>query len=165
MKYKAITLLAICGLLLSSNIVRSQDDLCEDYVNPRPERRNRDVSRQLFDFNNLHTYNTCLDHIILSYEGRNRYLRVLEDEGKFQDSCIEEIFDTFGTDLDRDLVLELLEVADDRAQTLSVDEVYPGYGIRRRIALQLGYLYEIDRNDEQVCSLAENYRDRDRDRD
>ena len=156
MKHTAIALLATCGLLGTQTIAYSQSDLCRDYVNPIPERRNRDVSEDLFTFNNLHGYNNCLDHILLTYEGRYRYLRSLELQGKTQDSCIEEIFDTFGRDLDMDLVLQLIEAADARAELLSEQKLYPGYGIRRRIALQLGYVYEIDRRDPEVCSLAEN---------
>ena len=160
MKHTAIAIFTTFGLLFSNTIAYSESYLCRNYVNPRPERRNRDVSSSLFTFNNLHGYNNCLDHIILNYERRNQYLRTLDREGKIEDSCIEEIFDTFGTDLDRDLVLELIEVADDRATSLSIQKLYPGYGIRRRIALQLGYVYEIDREDEQVCSLAQNSSDR-----
>ena len=156
MKHTAIALLTTCGLLGGHTIAYSQSDLCRNHVNPIPERRNRDVSEDLFTFNNLHGYNNCLDHILLTYEGRYRYLRSLERQGKIQDSCIEEIFDTFGRDLDRDLVLELIEAADARAELLSEQKLYPGYGIRRRIALQLGYVYEIDRRDPEICSLAEN---------
>jgi len=164
MKHTAIALLTACGLLASNATAFAESYLCDDYDNPRPERRDREVRDSLFTFNNLYGYNNCLDHIVLNYEGRDRYLRTLEREGKIQESCIEEVFDTFGTDLDRDLVLELIEVADERAELISEEKkLYPGYGIRRRIALQLGYLYEIDREDEQVCSLARDWSDRNRD--
>ena len=154
MKYKTIVLLTVFSLITSSTIARSQNYFCEDYVNPRPETRDRDISRRLFSFNNLYSYNNCLDHIMLSYEGRNQYLRTLEPE-KIENSCIEEIFNAVGTDLDRDQLLELIELADRRAELISVQEkLYPGYGIRRRIALQVGYVYDLDRRDPQVCSLV-----------
>ncbi len=156
MKYTAISLVTVLGLIMSNTIVYAQNSPCKSHVNPIPTNNSRSISNIVFTFNNLHSYNNCLDFILLAYERRTKYLKVLEQQGKINSSCIEQIFTIFGTNLDRDLVLELIELADFRARSLLSRELYPGYGIRRRIAFKLGYLYKIDLKDPKMCSLAKN---------
>ena len=62
---------------------------------------------------------------------------------------------TFGTNISQELALQLIESANVRATEELENALYPVLGIRRRVAINLGYVYEIDRNNEDILNLLE----------
>lgn len=101
-----------------------------------------------FTFNNANDYSICLDIILLAYEQRFSEL-----ENATRNTCATKFLDTFGADISQDLALKLIEKADVRATTQLTNSLFPVYGVRRRVAINLGYTYKIDSNNPEIIKL------------
>ena len=98
-----------------------------------------------FDFKNTYDYAACLDIILLAYEKRNAEL-----ENAFKNDCANEVLSTFGNDLSKDTTLKLIKLADSYATQKLTTPLYPTLGLRRRIAINLGYVYDTDKNNPDI---------------
>lgn len=123
--------------------------------NSNSEPLNREVETQeiVFDFDNSYDYSTCLDNILLAYENRQ-----LELQQSTKNECSNNILNTFGNHLSEDVTLDLIESADSYAtQDLDI-KLYPPFGLRRRVAINLGYVYDIDKNNEDILKYISSNR-------
>ena len=103
----------------------------------------------VFDFTNSYDYSTCLDNILLAYENRQ-----VELQHSAKNECAYNILNTFGNRLSEDTALELITAANTYAtQDLDI-QLYPPFGLRRRVAINFGYVYEIDRNNEDILKYV-----------
>ena len=99
-----------------------------------------------FDFTNTYDYAACLDVVLLAYEKRNTEL-----ENVFKNDCATGVLSTFGKNLSKDEALELVKSADLYAtEKLGNPPLYPTLGLRRRIAINLGYVYAPDQNNPDI---------------
>jgi hypothetical protein len=98
-----------------------------------------------FDFKNTYDYATCLDVILLAYEKRQ-----VELEKAFKNDCANNVLQTFGNNLSKDIALQLVESADLYATEKLENPLYPSLGLRRRIAINLGYVYEADKSNPDI---------------
>ena len=139
----------ITGIIFATQAVRSvssqakietQPVLTQDRV-----QENSQTEEFTFSFNNTYDYNACLDVILLAYEGRNAEL-----ENAFKNDCATDVLNTFGNDLSKDLALKLVDSANYYATEELVTPLYPTLGVRRRIAINLGYVYEADKNNPDI---------------
>ena len=99
----------------------------------------------VFNFNNTYDYAACLDVILLAYEKRNAEL-----EKVFKNDCATNVLNTFGNDLSKDEALQLIELANLHATEGLENPLYPTLGLRRRIAINLGYVYDTDKNNPDI---------------
>jgi hypothetical protein len=105
------------------------------------------ITKVNFTFTNLYDYSTCLDGLLLLYEGRLQLQ-------KANNPCLDRIMDIYGNNLSQQQGREIIELANFRATRLLAGKLYPPLGIRRRVAIAFGYIYEIDANDPQMQALA-----------
>ncbi len=98
-----------------------------------------------FDFNNSYDYAACLDVILLAYEKRNAEL-----EKVYKNDCAADVLNTFGNNLSKDVALQLVKSADLHATKGLGVPLYPTLGLRRRIAIDLGYVYDIDKSNPDI---------------
>lgn len=103
------------------------------------------IQEFVFDFNNTYDYAACLDVILLSYEQRHAEL-----ENTFKNDCATNVLNTFGNNLSKDVALQLVELADSHATKELQNPLYPSLGLRRRIAINLGYVYDMDKNNPDI---------------
>lgn len=99
----------------------------------------------VFNFNNTYDYAACLDVILLAYEKRNAEL-----EKVFKNDCATNVLNTFGNNLSKDEALQLVELANLHATEGLENPLYPTLGLRRRIAINLGYVYNTDKNNPDI---------------
>ena len=104
-----------------------------------------------FSFDNAFDYSSCMDVILLAYEKR-----ISELEQVKQNECANDVLSTFGTNISQELALQLIEAANLHATEGLEDALYPVLGIRRIVAINLGYIYKIDINNEDVLRLIES---------
>ena len=102
-----------------------------------------------FDFNNTYDYAACLDVILLAYEERNAEL-----ENAPKNDCATDVLSTFGNNLTKDTALQLIKAADFHATEKLENPLYPTLGLRRRIAISLGYVYEADKNNPDILQYT-----------
>ncbi len=135
----------------SKNTVSSTQVLNnQQYVNPVPETQDPRMEEIVFDFNNSYDYGTCLDAILLAYEDREFELELAP-----KNDCTNNVFSVFGQDLSKDITLQLIELANSHATTeLGGTKLYPSLGLRRRVAINLGYIYDIDRKNNDVLQYV-----------
>ena len=103
-----------------------------------------------FNFNNAFDYSSCMDVILLAYERR-----IGDLERAKQNKCADNFLDTFGTNISQELALQLVEAANIHATQKLQNALYPVLGIRRRVAINFGYVYEIDRNNRDILQLID----------
>ncbi len=120
-----------------------------EHFNPIPQTEDPRIAQMVFTFNNLYDYGTCLDAILLAYEGRE-----IELQGMNKNECANNVINLFGTNLSKDLTLQLVDLANFRATKLLDNTLYPAFGLRRRVAINLGYIYEIDSNNSEMLNYA-----------
>ena len=111
--------------------------------------QNSKVKEFTFDFKNTYDYAACLDVILLAYENRSAEL-----ENVYKNDCANNVLDTFGNDLSKDTALQLIELADIYATTKLQNPLYPTLGLRRRIAINLGYVYDADKNNPDILQYT-----------
>jgi hypothetical protein len=119
------------------------------HVNPVPQTEDPRIAEMVFTFDNLYDYGTCLDGILIAYEGRD-----IERQKMNKNECANNVINLFGTRLSKDITLQLIDLANFRATKLLQNELYPSFGLRRRIAMNLGYIYEIDKNNTEILEYA-----------
>ena len=121
--------------------------------NSEPPTREAKTQEIVFNFTNSYDYSTCLDNILLAYENRQ-----LELQQSRKNECANNILNTFGNHLSKDITLELIKSADAYA-TKDVDiKLYPPFGLRRRVAINFGYVYDIDKNNEDILKYVSRNR-------
>ena len=103
------------------------------------------IEEVVFDFNNSYDYGACLDVILLAYEGRTAEL-----ENATKNECAVNVLNILGNNLSKDTALQLIKSADFHATEVLQDKLYPSLGIRRRVAINLGYVYDIDKNNSEI---------------
>ena len=139
----------ITGIIFATQAVRSvssqakietQPVLTQDRV-----QENSQTEEFTFSFNNTYDYNACLDVILLAYEGRNAEL-----DNVYKNDCATNVLNTFGNDLSQDVALKLVDSANYYATEELETPLYPTLGVRRRIAINLGYVYEADKNNPDI---------------
>ena len=101
-----------------------------------------------FNFDNAFDYSSCMDVILLVYEQR-----IGDLEQAKQNECANNFLNTFGTNISQELALQLIEAANIHATQKLQNALYPVLGIRRRVAINFGYIYEIDRNNRDILQL------------
>ncbi|PHV62586.1 hypothetical protein [Cyanobacterium aponinum] len=124
-----------------------EEVVTEGYVNPNPSNADPRIADVVIDFVDIYGYNNCLDALLLLYEGRNPV---------GDNSCLQNVKEVFGNQISRDVMLELVDIANVRATSLLPMELYPAYGIRRRVAQSVGYVYEIDVDNPEMIRLAQS---------
>ncbi len=103
-----------------------------------------------FSFANALEYSQCLEVILRLYESSNQLTAQMP-----QSSCLAEIERVYGSDsLTKQEALSLVSSADFYATNLLTTKLYPLRGQRIRVTRSLGFLYEIDANNEQMRDLA-----------
>ena len=104
-----------------------------------------------FDFYNTYDYNACLDVILLAYEERSAVL-----ENVYKNDCATNVLNTFGNNLSKDVALQLVESANLYATEKLQNPLYPTLGLRRRIAINLGYVYDTDKNNPDILKYVDS---------
>lgn len=99
----------------------------------------------VFTFDNAYDYGACLDTILLAYENRTVELQKVS-----KNDCVQNILNLFGDRLMKDTALGLVKMANNHATQGLEDTLYPSLGLRRRVAINLGYVYDIDRNNQDI---------------
>lgn len=124
-----------------------EEVVIENYVNPMPSNTDPRIADVVIDFVDIYGYNNCLDALLLLYEGRNPV---------GNNSCLQNVTEVFGNQISRDVMLELVDIANVRATSLLPRKLYPAYGLRRRVAQSVGYVYEIDVDNPEMIRLAQS---------
>lgn len=104
-----------------------------------------------FNFNNTYDYNACLDVILLAYEERNAEL-----ENVYKNDCATNVLNSFGNNLSKDVALQLVKSANSYATEELKNPLYPTLGLRRRIAINLGYVYDTDKNNPDILKYVDS---------
>ena len=117
----------------------------------QPEAPNSKANEFTFDFYNTYDYNACLDVILLAYEKRNAVL-----ENVYKNDCATNVLNTFGNNLSKDVALQLVESANLYATEELQNPLYPTLGVRRRIAINLGYVYDTDKNNPDIVKYVDS---------
>lgn len=107
--------------------------------------QNSKIEQFTFDFKNTYDYATCLDIILLAYEQRS-----VELEKAFKNDCANNVLQTFGNTLSKDVALGLVKSANLYATEKLATPLYPSLGLRRRIAINLGYVYDTDKKNPDI---------------
>ncbi|MGF1541320.1 MAG: hypothetical protein ACFCU5_12855 [Pleurocapsa sp.] len=109
------------------------------------EIENPNLEEIKFNFNNSYDYGACLDAILLAYEGRDAELAKVK-----KNECATKVLNVVGNNLSKDTALKLIKSADFHATEVLETKLYPSLGIRRRVAINLGYVYDIDKNNSDI---------------
>ena len=144
---KLLQISLITGIILAMQSVRPTLSQTEIETQPVPasDRGQNSTTQFSFDFNNTFDYAACLDVILLSYERRNAEL-----ENVYKNDCAIDVLNTFGNNLSKDVALQLVDSANVYATETLEDPLYPTLGLRRRIAINLGYVYDTDKNNPDI---------------
>lgn len=144
---KLLQISLITGIIFAIQTVRPILSQTEIETQPDPTREQGRNSNQefSFNFNNTFDYATCLDIILLAYERRNAELK-----NAFKNDCATNVLNTFGSNLSKDEALQLVDSANSYATEELENPLYPALGLRRRIAINLGYVYDADKNNPDI---------------
>ena len=121
----------------------------QEYMNPVSETQDSRIEQIVFNFDNSYDYGTCLDAILLAYENRG-----LELQNAAKNDCTEQVFSVFDENLSQDTTLQLIELANYHATNELDLKLYPAWGLRRRVAINFGYIYDIDRNNNDILKYV-----------
>ena len=133
----------------TSTALESIEKKEQEHINPQPQTQDPRIDRVVFDFKNAYDYSTCLDIILLAYENRQ-----LELQNTRKNECAENILNLFGNTLSKDVALQLITSADAYAtETLEI-RLYPPLGLRRRVAINVGYVYDIDKKNDDILKYV-----------
>lgn len=148
---KPLQVLSIIGINLAIQLVVSSPSHAQTDNEPARsqfETQNSQASFT-FDFYNTYDYNACLDVILLAYEERSAEL-----ENVYKNDCATNVLNTFGSDLSKDVALQLIKSANSYATEELENPLYPTLGLRRRIAINLGYVYDTDKNNPDILKYV-----------
>ena len=151
---KLLQVLSVIGINLAVQSVLltpSQAQTNNEPVRPQSETPNSKANEFTFDFYNTYDYNACLDVILLAYEERSAEL-----ENVYKNDCATDVLNTFGSDLSKDVALQLVESANSYATEELENPLYPTLGVRRRIAINLGYVYDTDKNNPDILKYVDS---------
>lgn len=115
----------------------------------KSETENSNAKKFTFDFKNTFDYAACLDVILLKYEKRNAEL-----ENVFKNDCANNVLNTFGDNLSKNDALQLVKSANLYATEGLENPLFPSLGLRRRIAINLGYVYDTDQNNPDILKYV-----------
>ena len=135
----------IVGIALSVQSTSAHAEILKEPNLVQSETENSSAKKFAFDFNNTYDYASCLDIILLSYEKRN-----IELGNAAKNDCGTNVLKTFGDNLSKSDALRLVEAADRYATEDLANPLYPTLGLRRRIAINLGYVYKTDKNNPDI---------------
>lgn len=103
-----------------------------------------------FTFTTSLEYSKCLDDILLLYENKAQF----QERGR-QSNCLADTFQANSArGFSKTQARQMIEFANRYATTLLKPGLYPPRGQRERITGLLGFIYEIDKNDETIRQLA-----------
>ena len=88
---------------------------------------------------------------MLAYEERSAEL-----ENASKNDCATDVLNTFGNDLSKDVALQLVKSANSYATEELENPLYPTLGLRRRIAINLGYVYDTDKNNPDILKYVDS---------
>ena len=125
--------------------ISSQAEVNTQFNLSQSSAQDNPANKFSFSFNNTYDYAACLDIILLAYEKRNAEL-----ENTFKNDCAKDVLNTFGDNLSKDDALRLVKSADSYATEKLTTPLYPTLGLRRRIAINLGYVYDTDKNNPDI---------------
>lgn len=95
-----------------------------------------------FTFTDFVEYSNCVEDILQFYKNHNQLIR----KGRLS-NCVADIFEANrNRGFSGEQALELVRAADAYATALQPRPLYPLRGIRRRVTLEFGFTYAIDRN-------------------
>ena len=149
---KLLQISSIIGITLATQLALSVSSQAQTETQPNQnesETQNSKIQEFTFDFNNTYDYAACLDVILLAYEQRNAEL-----ENTFKNDCATKVLNTFGNNISKDIALQLVESADVHATQGLQSPLYPSLGLRRRIAINLGYVYNMDKNNPDILKYT-----------
>ena len=150
---KLLKILIVTGIacaLQPALIISSQAEVNTQFnLTQSPDKKEPD-NKFSFSFNNTFDYAACLDIILLAYEKRNTEL-----QNAFKNDCAKDVLNTFGKDISKNNALKLVELADLYATEKLTTPLYPALGLRRRIAINLGYVYDTDKNNPDILKYVE----------
>lgn len=115
----------------------------------KSESKKNNEKEITFSFNNTFDYAACLDVILLKYEKRNAEL-----ENAFKNDCATDVLSVVGNDLSKNEALQLVKAANLYATEGLENPLYPTLGLRRRIAINLGYVYDADKNNPDILKYV-----------
>ena len=139
-----ISLAVLSALSISSHTeAKTQPNFAQS------ESQNSSSQEFTFNFYNTYDYGACLDVILLAYERRNAEL-----ENVPKNDCANSVLNTFGNSLSKDVALQLVRSANSYATEDLEDPLYPTLGLRRRIAINLGYVYDTDKNNPDILKYT-----------
>ncbi len=110
---------------------------------------NSKIQEFAFDFNNTYDYAACLDVILLVHEKRSAEL-----ENVSKNDCATKVLNVFGNNLSKDVALRLVKLANLHATEGLENPLYPSLGLRRRIAINLGYVYDMDKSNPDILKYT-----------
>ena len=145
---KLLQISLITGIIFAMQSVRPILSQTEIETQPDPTReqgQNSKTQEFSFNFNNTFDYAACLDVILLAYERRNAELK-----NAFKNDCATDVLNTFGSNISKDVALQLVDSANFHATEELQNPLYPTLGLRRRIAINLGYVYDADKNNPDI---------------
>ncbi len=134
----------IACLIQSTVSISSQAEV-KTPSNPSQSQTQNEADKFSFSFKNTYDYAVCLDIILLAYEKRNAELG-----NAFKNDCATDVLNTFGDSLSKDVALNLVRSANSYATEKLANPLYPALGLRRRIAINLGYVYDNDKNNPDI---------------
>ena len=102
-----------------------------------------------FTFTSLGAYNSCVEDILLLYQDKERF----RQQGRRGD-CLADVFQTYAnTGLSKSQALDLIKAANTYVSTALTTKFYPLRGLRMQVAKLLGFIYELDANDQEIMQL------------
>ena len=142
----------VIGTILTMQSALTVSSPAETKIKPnliKTEAENNTSQKFTFNFTNTFDYAACLDVILLKYEERNAEL-----ENVFKNDCATNVLNTFGNNLSKENALKLVKSADIYATKGLESPLYPTLGLRRRIAINLGYVYDTDKNNPDILKYV-----------
>ena len=102
-----------------------------------------------FTLTSLGAYNSCIEDILLLYQDKERF----RQQGRRGD-CLPDVFQTYAnTGLSKSQALDLIKAANAYVSTALTSKFYPLRGLRMQVARLLGFIYEVDANDQEIMQL------------
>lgn len=103
-----------------------------------------------FNFTTSTEYTKCLEDILLLYQNRAQ----LQQQGR-QGNCLPEVFQAnLQGGVSKSQAQQMIQSAHIYATSSLRPKLYPPRGQRERIAALLGFIYEMDKNDQSIRQLA-----------
>jgi hypothetical protein len=146
---KILQVFLTIGIALAVQPISSQAETKTEPNLAQSETQSSKIQEFTFDFKNTYDYAACLDVILLAYEKRNAEL-----ENVFKNDCATDVLATFGNGLSKDTALQLVKSADLYATKKLENPLYPSLGLRRRIAINLGYVYDMDQSNPDILKYT-----------